>query len=177
MSRERREHEIQLTNEQEQHRSALAVAATRLAGREAQFKTELASIAGTRDSLERQLQDVEAKLTQQTEARTALEQALAEMRATAAATEQGFRGEIDAITESARAEHARLEDQMSRERRDHGSQLTNEQEQHRSALAVAASLLAKQEAQFRTELASVAGSRDGLERQLQDVEAKLTQET
>ena len=177
MSRDRHDHEIQLTGEQVQHRSALAVAATRLAEREAQFATELASIAGSRDALEQQLQDVEARLTQETESRTALEQALTDLRAAAAAAEQRFRGEIDAITESARAEQGRLEGQMSRERHDHQIQLTDEQQQHRSALAVAATRLAEREALFTTELASIAGSRDALEQQLQDVEAKLTQET
>jgi predicted nucleic acid-binding Zn-ribbon protein len=177
MSRERHDHELQLTDEQEQHRSAMAIAATRLAEREAKFATELASIAGIRDSLKQQLQAVEAKLTQETESRTALEQALTDLRSTAAAAEQRFRGEIDAITESARTEQARLEEQMSRERHDHAIQLTNEQEQHRSALAVAATRLAGREAQFKSELASIAGSRDGLERQLQEVEARLAQET
>src|SRR6185436_16384075 len=104
--------------------------------------TELASIAGSRDALEQQLQDVEARFTQETESRTALEQALSDLRSTAAAAEQRFRGEIDAITESARTEQARLEAQMSRERHDHEIQLTDEQQQHRSALAVAATRLA-----------------------------------
>ena len=152
--RQVRELQARLTEDQQQHRSALAVAATRVAEREAHFKTELASIAGSRDGLAQQLQDVEARLTQETGSRTALEQTLADLRSAAAAAEQRLRGEIDAITESARSEQARLEEQLSRERHDHEIRLTGEEEQHRSALAVAATRLAEREVQFKTELAA-----------------------
>jgi chromosome segregation ATPase len=175
-SREQHHFESQLTHEQEQHRSALAVAATRLAEREAQFKAELAAIAGSRESLEQQLRGVEGTLSQETEARTALEQALAELRSAAVAAEQRFRGEVDAVAESARTEQARLADQLSREQYHFESLLTHEQEQHRSALAVAATRLAEREAQFKAELASMAASRASLEQQLRDVERRLTQE-
>ena len=177
MSRERHEHQIQLADEQQQHRTAMATAAARLAEREAQFETELASIAGTREKLEQQLREVEARLTQEAESRTALEQAITELRAAAAAAEHNFRDEIATITENASAERARLEDEMSRERHSHQSQLADEQQQHRTAMATAATQLAAREEQFQTELASIAGTRDRLEQQLHDVEARLTQES
>jgi predicted nucleic acid-binding Zn-ribbon protein len=177
MSRERREHEIQLADEQQQHRSAMAAAATQLAERQAQFDAELASIATTRDRLEQQLRGVEARLTQETESRRSLEHAITELRAEAAAAERRFSEETASIAENTRAERARLEDEMSRQRHDHEIQLADEQQQHRSAMAAAATQLAERQAQFEAELASITTTRDGLEQQLRGVEARLTQET
>ena len=160
-----------------QHRSAMATAATRLAEREAQLQIELASITGTRDSLEQQLREVEAALAQETEARIALERAIADARSAAADAERRFGDEIAAITESAHADRTHWEDQLSRERHDHEAELTDERQQHRSAMATAATRLAEREAQLQAELASIATAQASLEQQLRGVEATLAQET
>ena len=160
-----------------QHRSAMATAATRLAEREAQLQIELASITGTRDSLEQQLREVEATLAQETEARIALERAVADARSAAADAERRFGDEIAAITENAHADRTHWEDQLSRERHDHEAELTDERQQHRSAMATAATRLAEREAQLQAELASIATAQASLEQQLRGVEATLAQET
>ncbi len=177
LSRERRDHETQRADDQQQHRSAMATAATRLAEREAQFETELASITGRRDGLEKQLRDVENRLTQETGAREALEQAIADLRSSAAAAEQRLREEAVTLAENGRAEQARLEDQLSRERRGYETRLAAEQQQHRAAMATAATRLAKLKTQFQTEVASIAAARDRAEQQLREVEAALAQQT
>ena len=173
LSRERRDHDIRLADEEQQHRSALAVAATRLAEREAHFETELASITERRDSLEEQLRGVETRLTHETAAREALEQAITDLRSAAAVAEQRFREEATALAENARAEQARLEDQMSRERHDHRALLADEQAQRRLAMADAATRLAEREAQLKAEVGSLTATRVGLEQQLRAVNAKL----
>ncbi len=116
VSRERRDHHALRAEEEQQHRSAMATAAARLAEREAQFQTEVASIASTRDSLEQQLRGIETALSQQIDARLALERAIAEQRLAATEAEQRLRDEIGAMTEKAGAERTRLEDRISRER-------------------------------------------------------------
>ena len=126
--------ESALSHTQQQHHTAMATAATQLAAREEQFRTELASIAGTRDRLEQQLHGVEARLTQETESRTSVEQAITELRAAAAAAERGFREEIGTLTENTRTERARLEGVIAHQR------------------AVAADRLAAREAEFAAEL-------------------------
>ncbi|MGH9241821.1 MAG: hypothetical protein ACRD3G_27565, partial [Vicinamibacterales bacterium] len=77
---------------------------------------EVASIASTRDSLEQQLRGIETALSQQIDARLALERAIAEQRLAATEAEQRLRDEIGAMTEKAGAERTRLEDRISRER-------------------------------------------------------------
>ena len=176
LSRERNDHQAQLADRQQQHRSAMATAATRLAEREAQFKTELEAIIATRDGLEQQLRGIEARLTEESEAREALEQAIADLRSTAADAGHRFRAEISAITENASAERARLEDQVSRERRDHQALRADEQQQHRSAMATAAARLAEREAQFQTEVESITATRDRLEQQLRGIETALSEQ-
>jgi nitrogen-specific signal transduction histidine kinase len=137
--RQVRELQARLTDDQQQHRSALAVAAARLAEREAQFKIELASITGSRDSFEQQLRGVEGKLTQETEARMASEQAVAELRSAAAVAEERFREEIATITEIVRTERAGLEDQLTQQR------------------AQSAARLAERGAEFEAELKRLSG--------------------
>jgi chromosome segregation ATPase len=177
ISRERRDHETQSADERQQHQSAMATAATRLAEREAELQAELASITATRDGLEQELRGVETRLAQQIAVRGTLEQAIRELRSGAAAAEERFRDETAAVVETARAERTRLEEQLSRERHDHEWQLADEQRQHRSAMATAATRLAERQAHFDAELSSITVARDGLERQLRDVDAKLAQET
>ena len=138
--------------------------------------SELSSVVGSRDSLEQRARALETRLAQETESRTALEQTLSDLRANAAAAEQRFRGEIDALVETARTERARLEDQISGERHDHQIQLTVEQEQHRRAISTAANRLAEREEQFKIELSSVTAIRDSLARQVREVQARRTDE-
>ena len=159
------------------HKSAMATAASRLAEREAQFKIELASITATRDGLEERLRGVGTRLIEETGAREALEQAIIELRSTAAATEQRFREETATLAENERAERACLEDQLSRERNDHHAQLAAEQHQHRSAMATTAARLAEREAQLQAELASLTATRASLEQTLRIVNARLEEET
>ena len=177
MSRTRRDLETRLADEQQLHRSAMATAAARLAAREAHFRNELTSITATRDGLEEQLRSVETRLTEETGAREALEQAIAELRTTAAAAEQRFREETATLVENGRAERARLEDQLSRERNDHQAQLVAEQQQRRSAMATAATRLAEREAQLQAELTRLTANRASLEQQLRLVEGNLERET
>ena len=160
---------------EKRHEAAMAAAAARLAAREAEFEAELSTITGARDSLEQELRSVEAELTQETESRSALQEALAELRLAAVAAEQRFRDETATLIESADAERARLKEQMSRDRRDHETQRADEHEQHRSALAAAATRLAEREAQFEAELSTITGARDSLVQQLCDVEGRLNQ--
>jgi hypothetical protein len=167
-----------------EQRSAASYAERRFLGdiaalteREAQLETDLASIAGRRDSLEEQLRGVEARLAEQTAAREALEQAIAELRSTAVAAEQRFREETATLAESGRAERARLEDRLSRERSEHQVQLADEQQLHRSAMATAASRLAEREARLQAELASITATRASIEQQLRLVNARLEEET
>ena len=218
--------EASLSDAQEQHRAAVTTAAARLAERDAQFKTELAAITATRESLTQQLGDVEATLGQETKAREAVERAIAATQSAAVAAERRFREETATIAETARAERARLEEQISQERREHQrqvahaagqlrelaleveqarqaealtaadvarltqreSELTAEvgqaeislrdaQEQHRAAVTTAAARLAERDAQFKTELAAIAATRDSLTQHFGDLEAKLGQET
>jgi chromosome segregation ATPase len=177
LSSERLEHQTRLAREQQQHRWAMAAATTRLAERDEKFQIELTAITASRDGLEQQLKDIEARFTQETAARQALETQIAELAEAAAAAERRFSEETATLAESAGAERARLEEQLSSERREHQSQLANAQHEHKSAVAAAATQLAEREQTFHAELAAIAAARDQLAGQLRDVEARLTRET
>jgi chromosome segregation ATPase len=191
LARERYAHEIQRGDEQQQHQSAIETAATRLAERETQFATELSALAATRDRLEQQLVDrhqrlvdVEARAAQETEAREALERAISELRSTAAEGEQRFREETAAIIEEARANHARLEDQLSREQHDHEIQLAEARAALDRTITELRSAAAAAEQRFREETAAIAeGARtdrarleDQLSRERHDHETQLADE-
>jgi chromosome segregation ATPase len=177
LSSERLEHQTRLAREQQQHRWAMAAAATRLAERDEKFQIELSAITAARDGFQQQLRDVEARFTQATAARQALETQIAELGEAAAAAEQRFREQTATLAKNAGVERARLEEQLSSERLEHKSRLANAQQEHRSAIAVAASHLAEREKTFHAELAAIAAARDQLSGQLRDVEARLTRET
>jgi chromosome segregation ATPase len=176
LSRERRDHETRRASEQQEHRSAMAAAAARLAEREAEFTTELASIAATRDRLEEQLRSVETQLAHETGVRATLEHAIRDLHTSAAAAEQRFREQTARLADSGNAERQRLEEQLSRERFGHETQLASEQQRHRTAMAAAAAAQAEREAQLRAEVASITAARDGLEEQLRGVETSLAQQ-
>ena len=140
--------ETALAEARHDHATA-AIEAERLTRREAELTSQLAETEATRRSLEGQLAeaatamkeaderatqeritatrhqaDVESRLAQEITNREALEREVAEVRSAAADAGQRFRGETAALTARARAEVARLEDQIAQDQEDHKNRLT-----------------------------------------------------
>ena len=139
-------------------RQAEADAVARLSEREEQFATELSTLTATRDGLERRVADVEAALLHSSEQlwreRTLAVERLATYQQRIEQETAAHRGAEEALA-SVHMAHADAE------------------KRHESALSDAAVALAERE----SELTAIAGRRDSLEQQLQDVQERLTQES
>ena len=136
--------EATLRDAEHQHASAMRAAATERAEREAQFETELSETAAARDEFKRRFSDAETAL-----ASTRRDHA-------AAATE------VERLTQR----EAALASQVAQVE----VVLREAQQQHASAMTVAATERAERQTQFEAELAQMAAARDDFRTRLHEAE-------